>query len=626
MTKPLSPHPSYRPDIDGLRAIAVVLVIIYHAFPKILPSGFIGVDVFFVISGFLISTIIFNNLSNHSFSLIDFYSRRINRIFPSLSLILFFALIAGWFLLIPDDYEKLNKHIFGGAIFVSNLVSRSEFGYFDDASELKPLLHLWSLGIEEQFYIIWPVLLVMAFRLRLNFFILTITTLLGSFFLNIYKSGFDTTFAFYSPQTRAWELLIGAMLALLFPYLKHTLHRFTYLINICNISGFALIIVGLLSINKHVSFPGWWALSPSLGAALIIASGTQAWINKNFLSFRLLVSVGLISYPLYLWHWVLLSFLNLKLGTYPSDLYRFIAVIISFFLAYLSYIAVEKPLRSRFNKHRVALILLLVMMSISLTSLYIYKKRGLFGQTDKTLLISDQAIYSCPKPSAHSLLCVFGNLESNKTIVIYGDSHAEHLTNALNSALGDQYKLVFAYAPSCFFTNDKSLSSTSSINCAKAIDSLNDLANSLKGQKIEAVIRSQRWHGYGFNNEQSLAPVLTDAMNTMGINTKKVVIVGSTADVDLRCEKYNYYFDKLADKKICADSELTRLHNKAFIHAALASDRASNVFFIFPYNKLCPDDRCKAIEENKLLYSDNHHVTKSGAELIMPELIEIIKK
>jgi peptidoglycan/LPS O-acetylase OafA/YrhL len=164
-------HPKYRPDIDGLRAIAVLSVIGFHAFPEWIKGGFIGVDIFFVISGYLISTIIIENLKNDSFSFVDFYSRRIRRIFPALLLVLIASYAVGWFTLLAEEYAQLGKHIAAGAGFVSNLVLWNESGYFDAASDTKPLLHLWSLGVEEQFYVIWPLLMWITWKRKLNFLI-----------------------------------------------------------------------------------------------------------------------------------------------------------------------------------------------------------------------------------------------------------------------------------------------------------------------------------------------------------------------------------------------------------------------------------------------------------------------
>lgn len=172
-------HPKYRADIDGLRAIAILSVVGFHAFPQWIKGGFIGVDIFFVISGFLISSIIFGNLEKNTFSFTEFYIRRIQRIFPALILVLVTSYVFGWYLLLPDEFMQLGKHIAGGAGFISNLVLWSEADYFDTASNAKPLLHLWSLGVEEQFYIFWPVLLGVVWRYRLNFLSITIFIALG---------------------------------------------------------------------------------------------------------------------------------------------------------------------------------------------------------------------------------------------------------------------------------------------------------------------------------------------------------------------------------------------------------------------------------------------------------------
>ncbi|QNF13917.1 acyltransferase [Aeromonas jandaei] len=213
-------HPKYRPDIDGLRAVAVLSVVAFHAFPAWMKGGFIGVDVFFVISGFLITTIIFENLDRGTFSFTEFYARRIRRIFPALALVLLMCLTIGWFLLLPEELNQLGSHIAAGAGFVSNLVLWGESGYFDNAAESKPLLHLWSLGIEEQFYIFWPFFLWLAWKKKFNLLTLTTLVALASLYFNLKGIKQDATAAFYSPQTRFWELLSGSILAWFVLYKK----------------------------------------------------------------------------------------------------------------------------------------------------------------------------------------------------------------------------------------------------------------------------------------------------------------------------------------------------------------------------------------------------------------------
>ena len=279
-------HPTYRPDIDGLRAIAVLLVVGFHAFG--IQAGFIGVDIFFVISGFLISSILFSDFQNHSLSIIDFYRRRIRRIFPALLTVLLFCFGLGWFTLLADEFAALNKHIAAGLAFVSNLVLLGESGYFDSASNTKILLHLWSLGIEEQFYIFWPLLLILFCRLKLKIGALLFTLLAASFLLNVALIYSYPTATFYLPVTRVWELLIGSVLA----YRSVLQNRPLVLWGSANLSawlGFILLILANIFINDRSAFPGWWALLPTLSAALLLSAGPSTWFNQHVLSSRLLV-------------------------------------------------------------------------------------------------------------------------------------------------------------------------------------------------------------------------------------------------------------------------------------------------------------------------------------------------
>ncbi|MCI5221088.1 MAG: acyltransferase [Candidatus Electrothrix sp. AR4] len=251
-------HPKYRPDIDGLRALAVLSIVGFHASPFRVPGGFIGVDIFFVISGFLISTIIFENLEHNRFSFIEFYSRRIKRIFPALLLVLTASLAMGWFVLFSDEFKQLGKHIAGGAGFLANLVFWSESGYFDTAGHTKPLLHLWSLGIEEQFYIVWPLLLWFTWRQRLNLLTITITVAVISFALNIRGVGDDAVAVFYAPQTRFWELLVGSILAYTLLYMQNIFVGFRYKLD----RLLSVIIYAQTPTEKGVALRTMYSLSP----------------------------------------------------------------------------------------------------------------------------------------------------------------------------------------------------------------------------------------------------------------------------------------------------------------------------------------------------------------------------
>jgi peptidoglycan/LPS O-acetylase OafA/YrhL len=486
-TKHLS-HPKYRADIDGLRAIAVLSVVSFHAFPNMLKGGFIGVDIFFVISGFLISTIIFSNLESDNFSFVEFYSRRIKRIFPALLIVLIACFAVGWFVLLADEYKQLGKHIAGGAGFVSNFMFWQESGYFDNAADTKPLLHLWSLGIEEQFYIVWPLLLWFAWKQRLNLLTITITILIISFALNIGKVHNDGVSAFYSPQTRFWELLTGSVLAYitlykqnLFATFKQKLDAWLSLIIYANepevkgntlrsvqsLLGATIIAIGIIVITKEKSFPGWWAVFPTVGAVLIISAGMGAWLNRAVLANRVLVWFGLISFPLYLWHWPLLSFARIMEGGKPSQGIRSAAVVIAIALAWLTYKLIEKPIRFGNHSKAKTIILFVLMLGIGFTGYYDYKNDGLGFRFPKivqsltqeyvhdkewvgTFCFLDQyQDYTAFNDPAFKA-CQSQPEDNNKpSIFLWGDSIATAMYPGYKTSFGSQYKIITRTGSSC---------------------------------------------------------------------------------------------------------------------------------------------------------------------------------
>ena len=305
-----APELAYRADVDGLRAIAVLAVVGFHASPETIPGGFIGVDVFFVISGFLISSLIVKRLNDGNFSFLEFYARRVRRIFPALTIVLLAILTLGWFTLLPTEFLSLGKHTMAAAAFAANILNYFEAGYFDAPASSKPLLHIWSLGVEEQFYFVFPALLLLAWRFRAT---TKVFALLGiaSFALNIALVRNHPSFTFYLPFTRFWEFIAGALFA--FSGLQNGKAVRPVLSAVsapqyrdfCAGTGMLLIAAGLVFASE-ASFPGWWALLPVVGSFFIIGAGPQAWLNRHVLAKPGPVFIGLISYPLYLWHWPLL--------------------------------------------------------------------------------------------------------------------------------------------------------------------------------------------------------------------------------------------------------------------------------------------------------------------------------
>jgi len=352
-------RPVYRPDIDGLRGIAVLAVVAFHASAAHVPGGFAGVDVFFVISGYLISSILLESLAHDSLSFSEFYARRIRRIVPALIFVLAVVWAIGWFTLLADEYEQLGNHIAASGAFVINIVLWNQAGYFDTAAASKPLLHLWSLGVEEQFYLIWPMVLALCWRRRMNAFVAVLSIGVASFVANVATVRYYPTAAFYLPHTRLWELLVGAALACVTlartrpsglalpgPFARVLTEPRPATRDALACAAVALLAVSFFVLGGDRAFPGWRALMPVAGAAALIASGPDAWINRRVLSHRALVWVGLISYPLYLWHWPALTFPRILAVGEPAPLVKSAAIVLSFLLAWLTYWFFERPIRT----------------------------------------------------------------------------------------------------------------------------------------------------------------------------------------------------------------------------------------------------------------------------------------
>jgi peptidoglycan/LPS O-acetylase OafA/YrhL len=351
---------TYRSDIDGLRAIAVLAVIAYHCFPLRVQGGFVGVDIFFVISGFLISSIIYNELESRSFSIVEFYVRRIRRIYPALFIVMAAVCVAGWFILLPSSFVPVGRQIVGGSTFSANFVMWWQTGYFSPESRTQPLLHLWSLGVEEQYYLVFPLICIAFYKARSRwtlpaaFLVIAVVSMaLNVAFVTRYSSA-----TFFLPHARLWELFVGAGLSLclhrnLQPAWEGALlEKWRTAIGFL---GLGLIAVSIFGINKDDSFPGWWALLPTMGAALAIAAGPSSWCNRYILSCKPAVFVGLISYPLYLWHWPFLSFIRIASifwGFEISSRMKGAAILLFFVLAYLTYRFVELPIRQVKQRNR----------------------------------------------------------------------------------------------------------------------------------------------------------------------------------------------------------------------------------------------------------------------------------
>lgn len=336
----VAPHGAYRPDIDGLRALAVLAVIGFHVSPGYVPAGFIGVDIFFVISGYLITSIIVRERQAGRFRLATFYGRRVRRIFPALLLVLAATTILAWLFLPWDRLEPYGRHLAASAAFVPNFQFLGESSYFEQPLE-KELLHLWSLGVEEQFYIVWPLLLLLFLKARRAAWLVA-AIVFASFAYSVHLGWASPADGFYSPLSRAWELLAGALVALGMPWTIRWPQR---LREVAGLAGAVLLMAGFAMVTLTSTFPGPWGLLPVGGTMLLIATGPASWLNRQLLSRRLGVGIGLISYPLYLWHWPLIAFAGVfGLGA-PHVTWRASAALLSFPLAWATWRFIEHPVR-----------------------------------------------------------------------------------------------------------------------------------------------------------------------------------------------------------------------------------------------------------------------------------------
>ena len=447
----------YRADIDGLRAIAVLSVIFFHTGIPGFGGGFVGVDVFFVISGYLITSIILKDIKSEQFSISRFYERRIRRIFPALFPVIAFTLVVATFLFDPIPFKLFGESITATTLFCSNFLFWIESGYFDADSITKPLLHTWSLAVEEQFYIFFPLLLIAINRFSKKRYLLWILGIaLISFFANVYGVYTHPVGTFYLVPTRAWELLFGSLLSLeVIPELKSNVHR-----NIVSLTGLGFIVFSVCFYSKTTLFPGVSALIPVLGSSFIIYSGIGGTsIVKKMLSLKPMVSIGLISYSLYLWHWPLIVFSKYMIFRDLAPLEIIGIILTTFLISILSLKFIEQPFRGTtpfiYNKKHFLFFSSVVMFIFSIIGTLIYLQNGipyrstLIGSKILWHSFIDYKLDSKVVTTVENIpITQIGKENTIPSFIIWGDSHAMALVTGIDQK-GKEYGLsgFTAYAP-----------------------------------------------------------------------------------------------------------------------------------------------------------------------------------
>ena len=658
---------NYRRDIDGLRAIAVIFVVIYHGFQKYLPGGYIGVDIFFVISGFLITKIIHQGCSLNNFSIKEFYFRRIRRIFPALILVLATSFLFAWYAFSQQELQQLGKHTFSGGLFFSNIVLFRESGYFEKDIWSKPLLNLWSLGVEEQFYIFWPLFFSHIFRKRYNYFIITSVLIGASLLVNVLIANWNQSAAFYLPLSRLWELLIGGILAL--P--KNT-KRISYSIlslkpkeqlihnykNVFSILGLIFICISATEFNSKSFLPGWWLdpLLPTIGTYLIIASGPNAFFNKKFLSNDIIVWIGTISYPLYLWHWPLLSFLRIIENGEPSTNIVFATCIIAIIIAWLTKEIIEKPIRFTQPSMSKVISLCASMAFITCIGITAYMNGGFPNRIGTAELSLKQGQFypprdlekyandNCKKRANIDNIpnCTYLANDMPPSIALIGDSHATHLFHGISEG----YKKIgenLVHLHECMLLFGVKRYSNDRFECEYDERIIEYIT---RAESIKTVIISNRGvfniEGTGFgtienekfikrlelisnpsinNNELVYQKGLYDFLTKLEKTGKNIIYIVDNPEMGfdpVTCLRRPINLSGRGAKYPCAleKSEFEKRNFKYLKTVKIVLEKFPNIKVFYPSLYLCDTQYCWAERDGNILYLDDDHLSYAGSRYI----------
>jgi peptidoglycan/LPS O-acetylase OafA/YrhL len=649
----------YRPEIDGLRAIAVIPVIFFHAGFEFFKGGFVGVDVFFVISGYLITSVILQEMEEKRFSLAGFYERRARRILPALFFVMLVSLLFSWMILMPPDMLDFSQSVLATTTFSSNILFWLESGYFGRAAELKPLLHTWSLAVEEQYYILFPLFLLLTWRFGKKAILIILgfvflISLLGAHFAAYHRP----EAGFYLLPTRGWEILVGAFAAFIlhekkeieFPKVER---------QILSSLGLFMIAAAICLFDAQTPFPSLYALIPTVGAFLVVLFAKEGTLVYVLLSQRALVGIGLISYSAYLWHQPILVFARHRSLTELSDLTILFLCFLSFPLAYLSWRFIEQPFRRRERIKRQTLLLIIACASLVFIIFggYGYMSNGIPSRFNKTV----QAIFvSGPKVNyEHG---VIGNEKNIKGAVI-GDSHAISLIEILDEDLraknlGAEIMTKAGCPPiTNIYRHDmNNFKDKCHIHNSEAYDKI------IKDKNIEFVVIGARFALYlesdYFDNHEGgienwgASRVLYDSIefrdtirsdevryaflyNQFLTDFSRLLDAGKTLillyptpeagwGVPDRLARLIHYDNFAGD--IDTSYEVFQRRNKRAYEMLDSLGNSPNVIRIYPENIFCKEGRCIASIDQLPLYSDNNHLSNKGISMMGESIEQALSK
>ena len=640
----------YRRDIDGLRAVAVIAVVLFHFGVPGFSGGFVGVDVFFVISGYLITSIIWRQREAARFSFVEFWARRARRILPALFVMMAAVLAVGWFLMAPKDYEELGRSVRYQVMFVSNLLFMRQEGYFDAASDLKPLLHTWSLAVEEQFYIVFPLLLTLLSSRFKHWRLALFSLLLVSFGLSVWAVAQHPEKAFFLLPMRAWELLAGAMLAIAPASQKRLTPAAAQAISLL---GMGLILVAVFGYDNSTPFPGAAALLPVLGVvALIWANEHQStWVGR-VLSTRLMVGLGLISYSWYLWHWPVFVFGSYAGAEEFGPVLTGGLIALTLILGYLSWRFVETPFRERrilAGRRQILVAAGLGILVLGIAGQALRWTDGLPSRLSEQALQYARAsewrpeLMACitdDKSPADTPFCRYGQSPTAPAqLLVWGDSHATALIPALEeSARQHGVNVMLASSAGCLPLEGLE-------HGTRCAEYNRRVERTLATEPVRDILLVARWslylygdakgdHGHALRDgnghydravaEQRLADGLRARVEQLRKAGYRVWLMKEAPlqpfNPPYRLSRLAMLHQPTADVGMSVEDHLRQ---KAFINRLFADIAAadSHVQVLDPTPQLCDaSGLCRAEQDGHSLYTDDNHLSEIGARLVLPAL------
>jgi len=647
----------YRAEIDGLRALAVLPVILFHAGFEWFSGGYVGVDVFFVISGYLITSIIISEMVEKKFSIINFYERRARRILPALFFVMAISLPFAWLWLSPSDLKDFGQSLIAVSTFSSNILFWSESGYFDTAAELKPLLHTWSLAVEEQYYILFPIFLMLTWPLGIKWILILLSIV---FFISLGVAQWGAynspSAAFFLLPTRGWELLIGVFAAI---YLKNNTHFKSNSLNqVLSLLGFGMIVYSIIAFDKTTPFPSLYTLIPTVGTGLLILCSVPKTLIHKLLSLKFISGIGLISYSAYLWHQPLLAFARHRFLGEISELILITLCLISMALAWFSWKFIEAPFRNKkiFTRKKVFLFSMVCVVIFTSLGLLLHFKNGYVDRVKFT----EELVNSFERPalencfdtpfnhSAEQWGCTLGRGDGEINFILFGDSHSLSLKTLIDEKAKEKgIKVFYTGSSGClpFISIHPQRNDQYRNNCNLLNKRVFELA---KNSDLDGIILSARWSYYTYGDYNFRGAQLVSDMpegpfnlkhsidtfsNALGVTTDNFNSIGVPIHLITQPPHQKYspqsvYFSIFKGFGSIESFSVKRTDfdklNEIPINAFYKHESNINIYNIT--DLFCDEFLCLIGEKEKSFYYDNNHLSSDGAIKLEKIIEEILWK